>query len=447
MYKLNDDIVALATLVGRSALSVIRISGGRSKKIYHKLTKTQGSPRPNYVKLCFLYHPYKKTIIDQATIVYYRAPKSFTGEDCLEITTHGGVVIANQVLDACLLIGVREAMPGEFSYRAFINNKIDIIQAEAIDTIVSANNDLDSYYALNNIKGNLSDEIRSSYDLVKEIITIGEHELDFNENEITPDIESGYLKSLNRALSIIKKIIDTSYTLEDNKSSLKIAIIGFPNVGKSSLFNVLIGKSKAIVTDLKGTTRDTIEQSLYISETLITLVDTAGIRKTKHKIEKIGIKKSLEEIESSDMLIVVDDTNPCIVLETIKKEIKEKEVFLVQNKIDVNKKCDKEGVLYISCTKPLGIKELITLLSISIKKQSSSFRSQHSSLINKRQQKILRAIYLDIDRASVSYKKTKDLTLCLSLLYSALDGFNSLIFPADKDEMLNNIFKGFCIGK
>ena len=170
----------------------------------------------------------KKIIIDQATIVYYKAPKSFTGEDCLEITTHGGVVIANQVLDACLSIGIREAMPGEFSYRAFINNKIDIIQAEAIDTIVNANNDLDSYYALNGIKGNLSEKIRSSYNLIKKIITTGEHELDFNENEITQDIESGYLKKLNKALNIIKKIIDTSYTLEDNKSGLKVAIIGFP---------------------------------------------------------------------------------------------------------------------------------------------------------------------------------------------------------------------------
>ena len=128
MYNLKDDIIALATLVGNSALSIIRISGKQSIDIYQQLTKIKTRPRPNYVKLAFIYHPKKQITIDQATIVYYRGPKSFTGEDCLEITIHGGAIIANQLLDACLSIGLREAMPGEFSYRAFINNKIDLLR-------------------------------------------------------------------------------------------------------------------------------------------------------------------------------------------------------------------------------------------------------------------------------------------------------------------------------
>ena len=226
MYRLNDDIVALATLAGRSALNIVRVSGASSLIFYKKLTKSKKTPRPNYVKLRALYHPAKNQRIDQATVIYYRGPKSFTGEDCIEIISHGGVVIVNQLLDALFSLGAREAMPGEFSYRAFVNNKIDLLQAEAISSIVNATNDLDSYYSLSAVRGNLSETIQKSYNIIKKIITIGEYELDFNEGEIDFTKLSTYIKGFEKAAAIIQKTMKQSYALEENKSGLKIVIIG-----------------------------------------------------------------------------------------------------------------------------------------------------------------------------------------------------------------------------
>ena len=447
MYRLNDDIVALATLVGRSALNVVRVSGSSSLIFYKKLTKSRAAPRPNYVKLISLYHPIKKQIIDQATLVYYRGPKSFTGEDCIEITTHGGVVIVNQLLDALLGLGAREAMPGEFTYRAFINNKVDLLQAEAISSIVSATNDLDSYYSLSAIRGKLSTSIQKSRDTIKRIITIGEHELDFNESEIDFTKHTTYIKEIEKATKIIKKIVDQSYTTEDDKSGLKIVITGLPNVGKSSLFNVLVGRSKAIVTSQKGTTRDILEQPVYIEDNLVTLIDTAGIRKTNDKIEKIGIKKSLQEITKADILLVIDDTDPQGVFEKIKGKLNTKTVVLIQNKTDLYDENINKNIINISCKNKTGIKKLITLLSTAIQTELDVFSQQHSCLINKRQVLLLEKIYSGLGVVVEDYKKNKDLALCLSLLYGVLDNFNTLIRPINKNEILNDIFGGFCVGK
>jgi len=447
MYRLNDDIVALATIAGKSALNVVRVSGPSSLDFYKKLTKLRALPRPNYVKLLSLYHPIKKQNIDQATVIYYKGPKSFTGEDCIEITTHGGVIIVNQLLDALLILGAREALPGEFSYRAFINNKIDLLQAEAIPSIVNATNDLDSYYALNSIKGTLSSFIQKSHNTIKRIVTIGEHELDFNEDEINFTKHATYIRELKKATKIIKNIINQSYTMEDDKSGFKIVITGLPNVGKSSLFNLLVGRSRAIVTSQKGTTRDILEQSVYIKDNLVTLIDTAGIRKTKDKIEKIGIKKSLQEITKADILLVVDDIDPFGVFEKIKGNLNTKSVILIQNKTDINAKNKNKKIINLSCKNKTGTKKLITLLSTTIQSRADVFSQQHSCLINKRQKKLLNNIYNGLLQSSEEYKTNKDLSLCLSLLYGVLNDFNTLVRPTDKNQILNDIFGGFCVGK
>ena len=447
MYRLNDDIVALATLAGKSALNIVRISGPSSLKIYKKLTRSSVKPAPNYISLHSLYHPKKKNLIDQAMVVYYLGPKSFTGEDCLEITIHGGVIIVNQLLSACLEIGVRKASPGEFSYRAFINNKIDLLQAEAISSIISCTNDLDSYYSLNTIKGNLSQSIQKSFDIIKKTVTIGEHELDFNEGEIDFTKKSTYLMELKKSANIIKKVIEQSYTIEEDKSTLKIVITGLPNVGKSSLFNVLIGKSKAIVTDIKGTTRDILEQAVYIKDHLVLLVDTAGLRKAKDNIEKIGVEKSLEEIKNSDIVLIVDDKNPNIIYNKIKNQLKNKPYLLIYNKVDINTAFSNDNSILISCKKKTGFTNLLTSLSTLINNRIDVFSKQHSSLINRRQKILLENIDFQLSRAVNDFDANKDLVVCLSLLYDVLDSFNTLIRPINKDEILNDIFGGFCVGK
>ena len=447
MYNLNDDIVALATLAGKSALNVVRLSGQSSGKFYQHLTKKKTNPKPNHITLHNLYDPSTKKILDQAMVVYYAAPKSFTGEDCLEIMTHGGLVIVNQLIEACIQLGAREAMPGEFSYRAFINNKIDLLQAESIAAIAETTSEIDTYYAINNLKGVLSQQIQKSYDIIQEIITIGEHELDFSDNEITFTKSSEYLSMLKKALNFINKMLRHSYVLEDNKTTHNVVIVGLPNVGKSSLFNVLIGKSKAIVTSEKGTTRDVLEQSVYINQHVINLIDTAGLRKTKNKIEKIGVQKSLKEIKKADIVLVVDDKNPDVIFQKIKKTINKKPTLLIQNKSDLISVKSKKNISFISCKNKKGIDSLTTKLSTLVNKNINVFTKQNSTAINRRQKKLLLAVQKGLRGVVLDYKANQDLTLCLSLLYLVSDKFNSLIRPVEKDEILNKIFGGFCVGK
>ena len=447
MYQLNDDIVALATIAGKSAISVVRLSGSSSLAFYKKLLRTSKLPTPNYVSLVNLYHPKTKKLIDQAMVTFYKSPKSFTGEDCIEFSLHRGVVIANHLLDALVLLGAREAMPGEFSYRAFANDKIDLLQAEAIASVIESTNDLDSYYSLSAIKGELSMGVKKSQSIIKHILTVGEHELDFNENEINFTKSSQYLADLKKAHEIIKKTINTSYTVEEKKSGTRLVIVGLPNAGKSSLFNVLVGKSKAIVTNISGTTRDVLEQDVYIKENLATLVDTAGLRRAANKIEKIGIKKSFEEIENSDIVLLVDEKDPAAVYSQIKNKIGKRPVILVCNKSDINKQKPNGAVINISCKNKSGIDTLITELSTVIFKKINTFKLQHSCLINKRQKKLLINIDKDLEKTIRDYKINNDLSLCLSLLYGSMEHFNTLLRPIGKNEILNDIFGGFCVGK
>ena len=447
MYQLNDDIVALATVAGRSAISVVRVSGKSSQSFYSKILRVSKSPTPNYVKLASLYNPKTKKLIDQAMVTFYKSPKSFTGEDCLEFSVHGGAVIANNLIGALISLGARGAMPGEFSYRAFINNKIDLLQAEAIASVIESTNDLDNYYSLSAIKGQLSKGIKKSHSILKRVLTVGEHELDFNEGEIDFTKSTQYLTELEAAHKIINNTLNTCYTTEDKKSGVRLAIIGLPNAGKSSLFNVLLGRSRAIVTNIEGTTRDILEQDVYIKETLVTLVDTAGIRSATNTIEKIGIKKSFEEVENSDLIVLVDEKNPLVLYNQIKKELGQTPVVLVCNKSDINNQKPSKGVINISCKNKSGIDQLITELSTIIFKQINFFKAQHSCLVNKRQKKLLIQIDKELQKTIKDYKSNKDLAVCVSLLYSTIDHFNTLLRPIDKNDILNDIFGGFCVGK
>ncbi len=448
MYDTSDNIVALATMAGKSALNIVRVSGKLSESFYQQLTQTNHKPKPNYCLPKNIYCNVSNSAIDHAMVIYYRAPKSFTGEDGLEIIVHGGSVIANQVIDVIVNLGARLASPGEFSYRAYLNNKIDLIQAEAIASIVSAENNIDSYYHLNTIKGVLSKKILSCNTQLNNIITVGEHELNFSDEEITKTQANQYIEKIQKLSLTIKKILKQSYTTEKAYSSIRVCIVGKPNAGKSSLFNLLIGKSRSIVTNEQGTTRDTIESTVYIKNILVTLVDTAGIRTTKNKVELLGIKRSYREIKEAQILIIIDDNNPKKVkrdLHHIKKNIP---CVLIKNKTDLQKTQSKEaGVFYLSCKKKTGINKILTQLYTLCKEQEGRFMESYLYLINTRQQKILKVVNDDLNLSVSAYKQTKDITILISCLYKAQKNFDTLLRPNEKNEILNNIFKGFCVGK
>tara|TARA_Y100001970_G_scaffold97144_1_gene122304 strand:- start:24821 stop:26158 length:1338 start_codon:yes stop_codon:yes gene_type:complete len=445
VYKTNDTIVALATVPGKAALNVVRLSGNEFVlKLYKTITKKREFPKANFAHLCNVYN--KAKIIDQAVCVFYKSPKSFTSEHMLEISTHGGKVIVQQIIGLLLDLGARQASPGEFTYRAFINQKIDLSQAEAINAAISSSNQISSFYHINSIRGGLSKKIKKTQKTIIEALTIIEHELDFNEEEIDFLGEQKITEILQSVYNNVDKVLDSSF-FQEKDTNIRVAIVGVPNSGKSSLFNLIVGDNRAIVSKIKGTTRDTIEGIITYKNTDFTLVDTAGIRKTKDSLELLGIEKTIEEIKKASIVICVDDKDPKKIQTKIKKHLKNKECLLVLNKTDLFSSVPKTKGLGISCKTGSGKRGLLTLLSTSVQKNTNEYFKKYSLFLNKRQFLILKELLRGVEKALKEYKNNKDVVVLASNLRGLLSLFDDLLKPVDNQKIINNIFKGFCVGK
>ena len=444
MYSLNDNIVSLATIPGKAALNVIRLSGNDDLFfLYKKLTHKKKKPRPNFNHLCNIYNQTK--VLDQAMCVFYRSPKSFTSENMLEISTHGGKIIVNQIISLILDLGARQASPGEFTYRAFINKKVDLVQAEAINNAVLATNQINSFYHIDAIKGGLSKELKKTQTIIKNTLTIIEHELDFNEDEINFIKKETIEKKLAQIYKNICSVLNSSF-FEETSSHIRVAIVGFPNSGKSSLFNLIIGDDRAIVSKIKGTTRDTIEGNIIYKNTDFTLVDTAGIRKTKNKIELLGINKTIQEIQKASIVVCIDEKDPLKIKKRMQAHIKDKPCLLILNKIDLNPSHSSSKNIKVSCKTKEGIKRLLTQLSTTIEKNINEYFQKYSLFINKRQHSLLLSLKQQTKRTQKNYGEG-DAAVLASDLRGLLDLFNGLFKPTNNEEIINTIFKDFCVGK
>ena len=444
MYNTKDNIVALATTPGKSALNVVRCSGSDCLELYYHLTKLKKPPTPNMSCLKSVYN--KDSIIDELMLTFFAAPKSFTGENVLELSSHGGLIIAKKLISTIESFGFRQAMPGEFSYRAFLNGKIDLIQAEAISTIVDSNKNLDVLYSINNLKGSLSSPIKKILQECENVLAYMEHEMDFNENEIAFTRLSEYKKSFNKLEKKASKIIYASFLAKENKGNITISLAGKTNAGKSSLFNKLIGYERSIVTEQEGTTRDTVEASLIIGGQDVSLIDTAGIRKTKNVIEKKGISRTYDAINKSDLVLFVDQEDPIKESKKYSKILKNKEILFIKSKDDT-KTTKTKGIISTSSKKEGGTSLLFTELLTFIKKHGDSFSSKYMFLINSRQRASLVSFVEEIKKGSMALTKTKDLVIASSYLRGAHDNLASLLHGGDKNSTINKIFKGFCVGK
>jgi len=447
MLSLKDNIVALATAPGRAAINIVRVSGSKSLKfLFCKLTNNKKLPLPNSA-YPYLIYSNDKEVIDQSVIIYFKAPKSFTGENMLEISVHGGDVIANNIIKTLLGLGCRMAGPGEFTYRAFINNKINLVQAESINSIINSENEQSSNKHVENLTGGLSAVLSGAQEEVKNMLILAEHEIDFSEEEVSLTKKGEYLGRLTTISKSISFAVENS-CYEEFKEEPRIVIVGKPNVGKSSLFNKIVGYDRSIVTNIKGTTRDFIEAKINLRGKKIILVDTAGIRETKTKIEKMGIKKTKEELEKGYVFIVVDEKNPAALISKIKKRYPSALLLSVINKIDKNSPAGLTEADYkISCTKNIGLDDLLTGLSTHIETYYINKYQKREYLINERQSVLLSSINTKINSLISEYTQHADLVLFASSLRGVLDEFNRLIRPIDQNEILNEIFQGFCVGK
>ena len=446
MYALHDDIVALATIPGKSALNIIRLSGENVGLIYKRITKKTQLPKPSFAHPSPIYNHVSKRQIDFSLLTYFKKPKSYTGENLLEISTHGGSVIAKLVIETIINAGARQALPGEFTYRAYINGKVDLIQAEAISSIVQANNSIDSYYHLNAINGSLTNDIKKNKKELMNLIVYSEHELDFLDEEIDKRSFNEYISQLEKIYKNADKIIKQSLSEAQQKGNMKVVIIGKPNAGKSTLFNYITGQEKSIITNIRGTTRDSIESDVLIDESEVTIIDTAGLRLTNNIVEKKGIEKTYKHIKSSDIIIIIDEKDSKKTYTKHKKSFDRQDIVLVNNKSDINNH-PKNGAFSISCKKRRGLDALLTHLSTLCRQKINIIYKDQAFSLNVRQRGLLKKICAGIQASIKILKETEDLAICINSLYQVQSLYNELIYPDPKNKIINKIFEGFCVGK
>lgn len=446
----KDTIVANATPLIPSAVSIIRISGKDALKIGQSIFSKKGNIEPRKVYFGRFYDT-DKNIIDEGIFIYFKAPNSFTGEDVVEIQTHGSVPVVKKIINEAIKLGARFAEPGEFTKRAFLNGKIDLTQAEAIAQLIEAKTEKASKAAVNILEGKLSKEIKQLRDTLMNVESLIEAELNFPE-----DVEEIDLKEIKKDLeNVIKQIRHLLSTYKKGKlitEGIKLAIAGRPNVGKSSLFNALIGYERAIVSDIKGTTRDFIEESLNIDGIPVKLIDTAGLRVTEDKIERIGIEKTKEKINEADIVIFVFDAHEGITPEDMEiyEEIKEKNPIVVANKFDLvldknQKKYYFRDIIFTSTKTKLGIKDLEEEI---FKRLGLAEDTDSEIYINLRHQNALEISLKILEKISENLEYYENFKEILMLeIREAKEHLNEITGEITTEDILGNIFSSFCIGK
>ena len=384
-----------------------------------------------------------------------KGPRSFTAEDVVEINCHGGVVSTNKVLESIIKAGARIAEPGEFTKRAFLNGRIDLSQAEAVMDLIRAKTDLSMKSALMQSSGYLSRHINKLREYMLNVMALVEFAVDFTEDdeEIDPSIPKNVEKSLKRGIEEMKVLLKGADAGKIIREGLSLAIVGKPNVGKSSLLNALLREKRAIVTDIAGTTRDIIEEYINLDGVPVKIIDTAGIRETEDVVEKIGVERSREKLEEADLILLVMDSSREISDEDkeIIEQVKGKKTVLILNKIDLEQKLDEkyikdfENIIRISAKEEIGLDEL----KQNIKDLFFSGSIETESLIisnSRHKQALIRALE-NAEEALVRVQRNEYLDLVSIYVMSSLKALNEITGNELEEDLVNKIFGDFCVGK
>jgi len=443
---MKTTIAAIATPNGVGAISIVRVSGDKALEIAKKITKKDLLPRK--ATLSKLYDK-NNELIDIGLVIYFKGPHSFTGEDVVEFQCHGGVIVSKMVLETLFEYGAVPAMPGEFTKRAFLNGKIDASQAEAIAKLIETRSIEGAKLLTRQLEGELSKFVEEIRNRLIEIMAYSEVFIDYAEEDLPETMNEDILNRLNEVKKILLKTLEASKRREALLSGYKMAIVGKPNVGKSSILNSLLNKNRAIVSDIAGTTRDTIEEDIQIGSHLVRIVDTAGIREAKDEIEKIGVEKSKEAIEKSDFIIAVFDATEFTqedeeILELIKNQ--NKKVIVVINKIDKGINIDLSKFDGFDIVK-ISAKEDITPLVKKIKEILDLSSGENSHILTSiRQIKAVENALKEIESAE-EFLTTGELELFSYHIQNAIKEISAITKPFEYDEMLDKMFSSFCVGK
>lgn len=448
---MGDTIAAISTTAGVGAISIIRLSGEEALKITNKVfTKDLTTAASHTIHYGYIKDGNEK--IDEVLVSVMLAPKTFTREDVVEINCHGGIATTNKVLELLLNNGARLAEPGEFTKRAFLNGRIDLLEAEATMDLISSKSETARKISINTLTGETSNLIKSLRSDLVQIISNIEVNIDYPEYEDVEDMTNDkVLPNIKKFRERLENIIKKSEDSKVIKEGIKVGIIGKPNVGKSSLLNALIEEEKAIVTNIPGTTRDIVEGTIVLGGIILNITDTAGIRESDDLVEMLGVSKSLKIIDSSDLVIFILNNNEELSDEEKKllSKLKDKKKIIVVNKIDLESKLDKS---LLSDYIEISVKENIGIDKIKDKIRELFNIGELSSndltyLSNARTISLLKKSLTIIDSTIKEINDNSPIDIVELGLRDAWNTLGEVIGATYKDELLDELFSRFCLGK
>lgn len=455
----KDTIAAIATAMTNSGIGIIRISGELSFEIIDKIYRGKSKKRLSQQKSHTLHYGSivdGEDIIDEVLVLLMRGPNSFTGEDVVEIDCHGGVYVIKRILETVLKYGARPAEPGEYTKRAFLNGKMDLSQAEAVMDIIDAKNEYALQSSLGQLKGKVHEKIKEIRGQILENTAFIETALDDPEHI---DIE-GYSEKLKGIVTALmkelKQLIDTSEDGRLIKEGIQTVILGKPNAGKSSLLNILVGEERAIVTDIAGTTRDSLEEQINLRGISLNIIDTAGIRDTEDKVEKIGVDRARTHATAADLIIYVTDSSQPLDDndKNIIEMIKDKQAIVLLNKSDLETKTTKEELkkyinkpmVEVSIKEETGIRELENILEAMFFQGKISFNDE-IYITNVRHKVALKDGYEALEKVMESIDNQMPEDFYSIDLLDAYESLGSITGETIGEDLVNEIFSKFCMGK
>ena len=457
---MENTIVAISTAMGNGGIGIVRMSGEKSFEILDKIFRPKnndGFIKGYQIKYGNIIDPKNEEIVDEVLVSYFVAPKSYTTENMCEINTHGGMVVEKRILELCLENGAEIAGPGEFTKRAFLNGRIDLSQAEAIIDLINSKTVREAKESINQLEGHLSSKIENIRQKMLNLMIAIDVNIDYpeyDEEEVTKNRSLNELKSISEELIKLEHSFNSGKILRDG---VKTVILGKTNAGKSSLLNRILKEDRAIVSNIEGTTRDTIEEFVDVEGIPLKLIDTAGIRNSSNEIEQIGIQKSKKLADSADLIIAIFDITKNLTEddEELLEIIKDKECIILLNKIDVLsenielEKCLKsinKNILKISAMEDIGIQQLFDKI-VEIYSFNNDSLSNDVLISNERHKNLIKKARIEIDEAINAAENDMYIDIISIYITNAMNYLAEITGNNVTDDVINEIFKKFCLGK
>ena len=453
-----STIAAISTAPGIGGIGIIRMSGENCFNVLEKIFKAKKPQEIKDIKGYTIKYGNivdGDEIIDEVLVSYFKSPNSYTSENMCEINSHGGIVIVNKILDLCIKNGAEIAEPGEFTKRAFLNGRMDLSQAEAVIDVINSKTDKEAKVSIKQLEGNLSQKIEQIRKMVISMMADIEATIDYPEYDLEEVTNAKILNVLDEVDKLLNSLEKSFYNGKILREGISTAIIGRPNAGKSSLLNVILNEERAIVTDIEGTTRDTIEEYISIDGVPLKIIDTAGIRNANDEVEKIGVSKAIEIAKNSDIIIAIFDSNRDLNEEDEKilELLKDKNAIIILNKIDLVKKINtkkidvlNKPIVEISTKTREGIEKLYNEISKMFKLNEIA-NDGETIVTNVRHKNIIINSRKNLEKARETIISNMPIDIISTYLKEILDELGKITGETVTEDVINEIFSKFCLGK